>query len=62
MVVKGYAQREGIDYDEVFFPVVKHLSIRVLLAMVAQYDLILEQHNVKTLFLHEELDEEIYIT
>jgi len=36
LVVKGYTQREGIDYNKVFFPVVKHSSIRILLALVAQ--------------------------
>ncbi|KAK8948464.1 hypothetical protein KSP39_PZI005002 [Platanthera zijinensis] len=57
----GFAQREGIDYDEMFSPVVKHLSIRVLLALVARYGLILEQLVVKTAFLHGDLQEEIYM-
>ena len=38
LVAKGYAQREGINYNEVFSPVVKHSSIRILLALIAQYD------------------------
>ncbi|KAK5773310.1 hypothetical protein PVK06_049616 [Gossypium arboreum] len=62
LVAKGYAQKEGIDYNEVFSPVVKHLSIRILLALVAQYDLELVQLDVKTAFLHGDLEEEIYMT
>jgi hypothetical protein len=61
LVAKGYTQREGIDYNEVFSPVVKYSSIRVLLAMVAYFDLELEQLDVKTVFLHGELEEQIYM-
>jgi len=38
LVAKSYAQREGIDYNEVFYPVMKYSSICILLARVAQYD------------------------
>ena len=62
LVANGYAQKEGMDYNEVFSPVVKHSSIRILLAMVAQFDLELVQLNVKTVFLHGNLEEEIYMT
>ncbi|KAK3029672.1 hypothetical protein RJ639_039164 [Escallonia herrerae] len=53
LVAQDFTKREGIDYNEIFSPVVKHTSIRVLLAMVAIYDLELEQLDVKTIFLHE---------
>jgi hypothetical protein len=45
-----------------FSPVVRHTSIRVILAIVALFDLELEQLDVKTAFLHGDLDEEIYMT
>ncbi|ONK80560.1 uncharacterized protein A4U43_C01F19190 [Asparagus officinalis] len=62
LVVKGYAQLEGVDYNEVFSPIVKYSSIQILLALVAQLDLDLVQMDVKTAFLHGDLDEEIYMT
>lgn len=61
-VAKGYAKREGVDYHEIFSPIVKHVSIRILLTLVAQEDLELEQLDVKTAFLHGELTEKIYMT
>nr|GEW24200.1 retrovirus-related Pol polyprotein from transposon TNT 1-94 [Tanacetum cinerariifolium] len=61
LVAKGYAQKEEIDYNEVFSPVVKHSSIRILLSLVAQLDLELVQMDVKTAFLHDDLEEEIYM-
>ena len=44
-----------------FLPVVKHFSIQILLMLVAKYDLELDQLDVKTTFLHDDLDE-IYMT
>ncbi|CAL9003877.1 unnamed protein product, partial [Prunus brigantina] len=61
LVAKGYAQKEGIDYNEIFSPVVKRSSIQILLALVAQFDLKLVQLDVKTAFLHGNLSEAIYI-
>ena len=62
LVAKGYAQREGIDYNEVFSPVVKHSSIRILLTLVAQYELDLDQPDENTAFPHGDLEEEIYMS
>ena len=62
VVATGYAQKEGIDYNEVFSPVVKHSSIRIILAFVAQFDLELVKLDVKTTFLHGDLDEEVYMS
>ena len=60
-VVKGFAQKEGIDFTEIFSPVVKMSSIRVILDLVDALDLECEQLDVKTDFLHGELEEEIYM-
>ena len=62
LVAQGYTQREGIDYTEVFSPVVKHTSIRVLMSIVAQFDWELEQLDVKYVFLHGDLEEKILMT
>lgn len=62
LVTKGYSQREGIYYNEILAPVVKHVSIRVLLQIVAAEDLEFEQLDVKTAFLHGELEEVIYMS
>ena len=61
LVAKGYTEKKDVDFNEVFSPVVKHSSIRVLLAMVALFDLELELLDVKTVFLHGELEEHIYM-
>lgn len=42
-MAKGFAQKEGVEYNEIFSPVVKHTSIRVLLSLVAHGDLELQQ-------------------
>ena len=60
-MAKGYSQKEGIDFSEVFSPVVRHTSIRVLLSIVAAQDLELEQMDVKMAFLHGYLEERIYM-
>ncbi|GJS09472.1 retrotransposon protein, putative, ty1-copia subclass [Tanacetum coccineum] len=50
LVARGFTQRAGIDYNEVFSPVVRHTSIRVILALTACKDYELEQLDVKTAF------------
>ena len=60
-MVKGYTQKEGVDYEETFSPVVRFTSVRLIMAIVANLNLELYQMDVKTAFLNGELDEEIYM-
>ncbi|RVW71155.1 Retrovirus-related Pol polyprotein from transposon TNT 1-94 [Vitis vinifera] len=61
LVVKGFQQKEGIDYTEIFSPVVKMSTIRLVLGMMAIENLHLEQLDVKTTFLHGDLEEDLYM-
>jgi hypothetical protein len=61
LVAKGYSQVEGIDFGEIFSPVAKLTSIRFILSIPATFDLEVEQMDVKTTFLHGDLEEEIYM-
>ena len=60
-MAKGYSQVQGVDFNEIYFLVVKHCSIRIILSLVAQFDLELEQLDVKTAFLHGDLEKTIYM-
>jgi hypothetical protein len=61
LVVKGFAQKKGIDFDEICSHVVKMTSIRTILSLVVVEYLHLEQLDVKTVFLHGDLEEKIYM-
>jgi len=61
LCVQGFSQREGIDYKEVFAPVARYESIRVLLALAAGDGLLVHQMDVKSAFLNAALDEELYM-
>jgi len=53
---KSYTQREGIDYEETFSPVLRFASIRLILPIFAHLDLELYQMDIKTAFINRELD------
>jgi hypothetical protein len=57
LVVKGYAQRRGIDYDEVFVPVARLDTVRLLIALTAHKCLEMHHMDVKSAFLNGELQE-----
>ncbi|QRW07704.1 Copia-like polyprotein/retrotransposon [Ceratobasidium sp. AG-Ba] len=61
LVGKGFSQRPGVDYVEISSPVAAADSLRTLLSIVAALDLELLQIDVKTAFLHAELEEEIFM-
>ena len=61
LVAKGFTQCEGIDYNETFSPVSSKDSFRIIMALVAHFNLELHQMDVKTAFLNGEIDETIYM-
>ena len=61
LVVKGFTQKEGIDYKETSSPVSKKDSLHVILALVAHFDLELQQMDVKVALLNDDLEEQVYM-
>jgi hypothetical protein len=60
VVVQGFTQIEGVDYNETFAPVAKFASLRAILAIAAECDLEVQQMDVKSAYLNRELKEEIF--
>ena len=58
---KGYAQEEGIDYGEIFAPVARMEGVRTLLAFATHKGFKFYQMDVKSTFLNDILEEEVYI-
>lgn len=61
LVARGFTQREGIDYEETFAPVLKFSTLRILIALATSLNLQMEQMDVVTAFLNGVLDEVIYM-
>lgn len=61
LVIRGYEQKRGIDYQEVYSPVVRYTSIRYLFAVAAQCNLHIDQMDAVTAFLQGNIDAEIYM-
>ena len=61
LVAKGYTQTYGIDYVETFAPVAKINTVCILISLAVNLDWPLHQFDVKNAFLHEDLQEEVYM-
>ncbi|KAD6452986.1 hypothetical protein E3N88_07691 [Mikania micrantha] len=61
LVAKGYIQQHGVDYDEVFAPVARLETVRLVLALSAHKGWLVHHLDVKTAFLHGELSEEAFV-
>ena len=59
-VVKGFSQKEGIDYEETFAPVARYSSIQTIISLAAKMGWRVHQMDVKTVFLNGVI-EEVYI-
>lgn len=61
-VAKGFVQKEGVDFDEVFAPVARLDTVRLILALAAQHGWVVHHLHVKSAFLNGDLNEEVYVT
>jgi hypothetical protein len=59
LVAKGYAQTYGIDYEETYSPVAKMTTVKAVIDMAAAKGWFLQQMDVKNVFLHGDLHEEV---
>ena len=62
IIMKGYSQIEGIDYTNMFAPIACLASVSTILSDATSLDWEIHQFDVKTMFLHGELAEDIYRT
>jgi len=60
-VVRGFEQREGLDFTETFASVVKPMSYKAIFALAAAYDWEIEQMDVKTAFLYGDIEEDVWV-
>ncbi len=57
--MRGFQQKEGIDYYETYAPVIKFTTLRMFLSIVANVDLHCHHMDVKTAFLNADLDQDV---
>ena len=61
IVAKDFTQNEGINFKETFSPVSTKDSFKIIMALVAHFDLELYYMDVKTMFLNSDIEETIYM-
>ena len=61
LVAQGFSQKFGVDYDEVFAPVARSVTFRLLLSIAGERNYKVQQYDVKSAFLNGILEEEIYL-
>ena len=61
LVTKDFTQKDGIDYKETFLHVSRKNSFKIIMTLVAHYDLELHQIDVKIVFLNKDLEEDVYM-
>lgn len=61
LVARGFTQKFGVDYDEIFAPVVRSQTFRMLLSIAGTRDYTVKHYDIETAFLNGELTEEIYL-
>lgn len=60
-MARGFSQKGGIDYDEIFAPLAHYTTIRSIVALAASQGWSLHQMDVNTAFLHGFLKEEVFV-
>ena len=60
-VARGFSQKEGIDFEETFAPVARYTFVRAIIAINVAKGWKIHQMDVKTTFLNEKIEEEVYL-
>jgi hypothetical protein len=61
LIAKGYVQRQGVDFEEMFAPVARMESVRVMLAVAAHHGWTVHHMDVKSSFMNGDLAEKVYV-